>query len=121
MPPRTLAPMLDSASSTIPTPFPAGIEEIISQMGAQFYTLNGSQKFANVTKPSDSAPTTQDYKRLLSSRKMLDLYLQTASRTEILCLGIQSPHSSRVFDKELIRIIDAILLRIDFKAPKEAE
>ena len=103
-------------------PVPVGTD-VVLHVGTQFYPAKSSPKLANVPKASGSpaSVTTQTQNQPSTFQETLRRYLRTVNRTEILCLGIQSPHSSRVFDNDLICAIDELLLQIEVKLISDAE
>jgi hypothetical protein len=121
MPSQNTAPVFSNVTSTVPISISAGTDQALFHVGAQFYAPHESPKLVNIAKASGSSSTSQKHKFTSASHKVLETYLQVASRTEILCLGIQSPHSSRVFDNLLICAIDALLLQIESRAVDEVQ
>jgi hypothetical protein len=95
-------------------------DQALAHIGAQFYCENEISSKANVAKASGPAANIQELKDSSLVYEALDKYLQTADRTEILCLGICSSRSARVFDRRLICMIDGVLLQIERPATETA-
>jgi hypothetical protein len=110
MPQATPAP--SKGVRIVPTALPAIAEGVI-QVGAQFHDGNESSNPASVGKASGPTANIPKPKGIYSSRKVLERYLKTAERTEILLLGRQSCRMSRAFDNHLITKIDGILTQVE--------
>lgn len=106
--------------STAALPISATTDEAFFHVGAQFYGRIETPKTAVVVTASSSTAHTRKPKVTSSHSTLLEQYLQTANRTEYLCLGMQSSRSSRVFDNRLIFTMDTLLLQIGANATHKA-
>jgi hypothetical protein len=122
MMPFPVPPVVPSnGASIIPLSTSSVTDQALSHVGAQFYAGTEISKMAVIPKASGSAATSQRAGSIASHNRMLDKYLQSANRAEILCLGMQSPRSDRAFHNRLIAMIDGLLLQIEATVTQEGE
>ncbi len=120
MPPAFSSPTAWNGPSIVSSPTSAVIDQALCHVGSQFYAEIETSKATIIAKTSGSNATTRRPKDESCGDAVLEKYLQTVSRVEILCLGIQTTRSSRVFDHHLIRKIDELLLLIEVVPVEEA-
>ena len=111
--PEFSPPVAPKDAGALSTFLPSADHPALVQIGAQFCAENEPSKILRVAKASDSVANVSDSKEVSCPPKMLEKYLQDASRTEILRLGMQQPCSSRLFDSHLICTIDKLLQQIE--------
>lgn len=97
----------------------AVIHPTLSYIGAQFHGDNEPPNKASVTKASDSIANAQKPIDTSFCHKMLEKYLKTVDRSEILRIGKQTSHSSRAFHHHLICTIDRTLLQLETSTIEE--
>jgi hypothetical protein len=102
-----------NVASTTALPISVTTDELLSHIGAQFYRSIETSKAAIAATASSSAALTRRPNDASSHRTVLEKYLQTANRTEVLFLGARSSRSSRVFDNHLISTMDKSLLQFE--------
>jgi hypothetical protein len=110
-----------NGASIIPLSTSPVTDQALSHVGAQFYAGTEISRMTVIPKASGSAAASQKAKSMASHNTVLDKYLQSANRAEILCLGIQSPRSDRAFHNRLIAMIDGLLLQIAATVTQEGQ
>jgi hypothetical protein len=110
-----------NVADTAAVPVYAATDVVLSHIGAQFYRNTETPKTAVTATASSLDALNRRPNDAVSHRTVLEKYLQTADRTEVLCLGMQSSRSSRVFDNRLISTMDTLLLQIEANASASRE
>jgi len=110
-----------NVANTAALPIYVTTDVVLSHIGAQFYRNNENSEKAVAATTSSSAALHRRPNDASSHRTVLDKYLQTADRTEVLRSGTQSSRSSRGFDSRLISTMDTLLVQIEANATASPE
>lgn len=102
--------MGDKIIMSLPTLGPTDLE--LFYVGAQFFASSETSKPAIGAKVASSTAKICKHAVTPPRDTVLESYLQTVNRSELLSLGMQSSHSSQYFDNRLRLLIDELLLYI---------
>ncbi len=116
MPPASSSPVVGEGTNFLSTSVAAITHPTLVHVGAQFHQESGVPKAPRLSRYLGSVDGSTNLTDKSSCQNNIERYLQSADKIEIMCVGMQTSQSARLFYQHLIRIIDELLLQLEATA-----
>ena len=120
MPPASSPPVTGEGANLVSTSIYANTHPALAHVGAQFHQENRTSKILRISRVIGSVHDTTNLKDRSFCQNTIDRYLHSVDKIEILCVGMQTSQSARLFDQHLIHMIDDLLLQLEATATQRA-